>query len=641
MNWVLPEPSVELLLGGFLLLLVLVATTMSLAASNARAWRNTPLAADLPDLESQLRQRQERLRDLDAAIQRREGELRKRDDLAAEITHLERRLEELQAEIAALPEGQEEVAALRREIGEVLEQRAQAAEALAAAKAELTQAKEQTQDLERRAEAAGVRAQALEDREAELRRLLSTLEPEADEARRLREELSLLAGQRDERRGELDRIGAELAHRKQSLESLQREIEAAKKAADELKGLANERDRLLMAIDRLRDDERELQSKVDDLRAWIAANGSAAVGSAGGDDRESLLSDLTKVPACLRSGPIGDARSPMSETEALHEVNTYLRGHGLRFEDRTVKAFHTALKIAEHSPMTVLAGISGTGKSQLPRRYAEAMGMHFLQIAVQPRWDSPQDLLGFYNYIERGYRATELAQAMVHLDGFNWEAESKPFEGRLLLVLLDEMNLARVEYYFSEFLSRLEARPPANQVHEAARRAAAEIAIDVRTAAKQEAYRVFPDYNLIFTGTMNEDESTQALSDKVLDRSNVLQFSRPKDFAEPAPTESPTVSERWLRAGSWRSWVRPGSALQGAEADKVRNVVARLSDIMSECGRGFGHRLSHAIHAYVANYPAERHRPIDDALADQIEARILPKLRGLEVEPHGEPLRKL
>jgi hypothetical protein len=55
-----------------------------------------------------------------------------------------------------------------------------------------------------------------------------------------------------------------------------------------------------------------------------------------------------------------------------------------------------------------LAGVSGTGKSLLPRRYAEAMG--FLQIAVEPRWDSPQDLLGFYNYIEKNYRATDLAR---------------------------------------------------------------------------------------------------------------------------------------------------------------------------------------------------------------------------------------
>ena len=124
-------------------------------------------------------------------------------------------------------------------------------------------------------------------------------------------------------------------------------------------------------------------------------------------------------------------------------------------------AFHTALKINDTSQLTVLAGVSGTGKSLLPRRYAEAMGMHFLPIAVEPRWDSPQDLLGFYNYIEKRYRATDLARSLVHMDPYNTSTLAEgAFRDQMMLVLLDEMNLARVEYYFSEFLSRLETRPP-------------------------------------------------------------------------------------------------------------------------------------------------------------------------------------
>ncbi|MFC6496363.1 hypothetical protein ACFP8Z_01780 [Gemmobacter lanyuensis] len=84
------------------------------------------------------------------------------------------------------------------------------------------------------------------------------------------------------------------------------------------------------------------------------------------------------------------------------------------------------------------------------------MGIGFLQVPVQPRWDSPQDLMGFYNYIEGRFRPTDMARAMFALDAQN-NPDAVP--DRLLIVLLDEMNLARVEYYFSDFLSRLESRP--------------------------------------------------------------------------------------------------------------------------------------------------------------------------------------
>ena len=109
---------------------------------------------------------------------------------------------------------------------------------------------------------------------------------------------------------------------------------------------------------------------------------------------------------------------PRPEREALHAVSEYLRAYNLEYSTRTLLAFHTALKINDHSQLTVLAGVSGTGKSLLPRRYAEAMGFHFLQIAVEPRWDSPQDLLGFYNYIEKNYRATDLARILMHMDPY-------------------------------------------------------------------------------------------------------------------------------------------------------------------------------------------------------------------------------
>jgi tRNA A37 threonylcarbamoyladenosine biosynthesis protein TsaE len=197
-------------------------------------------------------------------------------------------------------------------------------------------------------------------------------------------------------------------------------------------------------------------------------------------DQNKLLDDLIKVPFTLEFPAIKQG-APRTEAEALHSVGQYLKAYNLKYSTRTVLAFHTALKINDHSQLTVLAGVSGTGKSLLPRRYAEAMGIHFLQIAVEPRWDSPQDLLGFYNYIEKNYRATDLARLLVHMDPYESAAPSNmDRRDHISLVLLDEMNLARVEYYFSEFLSRLEARPRYDEAGDERKRADAMIPIDIR-----------------------------------------------------------------------------------------------------------------------------------------------------------------
>ncbi len=155
-------------------------------------------------------------------------------------------------------------------------------------------------------------------------------------------------------------------------------------------------------------------------------------------------------------------------------------------------------------------------------------------MAVQPRWDSPQDMFGFYNYIEQRYKATELAQSLVRMDKWN-HPDKAEYADRMLLVLLDEMNLARVEYYFSEFLSKLEIRKSINPNNLGDRRKA-EISLDVGSRIKgQDVPRLYVHENVLFVGTMNEDESTQTLSDKVIDRANVLRFGRPEKMISDLP----------------------------------------------------------------------------------------------------------
>lgn len=345
--------------------------------------------------------------------------------------------------------------------------------------------------------------------------------------------------------------------------------------------------------------------------------------------------------------PLPLARARQDENSALERTERYLRALGLHYPRRVLHAFHAALKTADMSPLVVLAGISGTGKSLLPKRYAEAMGMHMVTLAVQPRWDSPQDLFGFFNHLEGRYKATELARAMVQFERYNRQGWAMPKdwdygrEDRMLLVLLDEMNLARVEYYFSEFLSKLETRRDVNE-QDAFDRAKAEISLDMGSLREDERnIRLYPGKNILFSGTMNEDESTQSLSDKVIDRACVMRFGRPNRMDGLGQPESDVTPEKdGLGFDNWSKWC--DNALSASDERTVNKWIKALNDGMDMLGKPFAHRVHQAILSYVGHYPrtsGQDHLRL--AIADQIEQRILPKLRGVELEGNEEAMEAI
>jgi len=432
-------------------------------------------------------------------------------------------------------------------------------------------------------------------------------------------------------REELEDLKAELAQHqtlKAELEFLRLKITEARDRRQDLD------DEYAQKSARLREIEEKLQKH------------QPIEGPTGGEpETDDTLADLVRPPACLEQKKV---QRPVSEKDALQQVRRHLEALKLHFPERTLYAFHTALKIAPISPLTVLAGISGTGKSLLPRRYAEAMGIDFLKIPVQPRWDSPQDMLGFYNYLEKRYKATELARALVHFDRYNWPVQAKIFKDRLLIVLLDEMNLARVEYYFSEFLSQLEGRPAPDQPDMDGIRKS-EIMLDIGGASGKSC-RIYPGHDMLFVGTMNEDESTQTLSDKVLDRANLLRFTRPNQLVNEALQGTGTPTDAYLPAPRWHGWRRQFRELPDHLRDKITTLVERLNNQLDELHRPFAHRVNQAMLAYIANYPGVAEPERGDgwesarmAFADQLEQRILPKLRGVDLGDAriSQPLRQI
>ena len=628
---------------------LLASASLAALGVGAAAWFETQRARLNPatrfeDLGARIQLRREELQRLDEQALVKQRELDDRDRKVAEIAALQAMLDALKLEYAGLEEA-------RRQIEEVKHDAAKASETYAEAKGEVERMQKELDALEmRKAELIALLAQADEltaktdQLTKEKRRLDEGAQEAAKALEALREEVAALRAERASvhaaiveaatltAEGERLRIERDRADTERNVA-----YTAAQEARDKLE-LAKDH----LAVEQLRLSQAEahrerLDGEVRYLEARKAAlDPSSGVSGSAPQFTAEVLNDLKLSPAPLR-GVANAALRDESEADALNAVTQHLRNLNLDYSMRTVFAFHTALKINDYSQLTVLSGVSGTGKSLLPRRYAQAMGISFLSIAVEPRWDSPQDLLGFYNYIERKYRATDLARALVHMDPYNTSGLSDgEAADRMILVLLDEMNLARVEYYFSEFLSRLEARPTFDGAQDAKARQDAEIPVDIR-GRPEGPIKLFPSHNVLFVGTMNDDESTQALSDKVLDRSNILQFAKPDHFQTDLRASAAPPRNGYLRLARWRAWIKPIGALNNSDREWIGDRIKKLSNIMENCGRPFGHRLNTAIFAYCANYPvvAGQADAVGKALADQIEFRILPKLRGLQIEDHA------
>lgn len=341
------------------------------------------------------------------------------------------------------------------------------------------------------------------------------------------------------------------------------------------------------------------------------------------------------------------------EMKWFNDVSKKIKEYGLEFNPRILKAFHTALKTAEWSPLAVLAGVSGTGKSELPQLYAKFGGINCLNVPVQPNWDSQEAMLGYYNTVSSKFEAQPLLQYLVQTQTANCEKTEKHEEYKCSLkeqmniVLLDEMNLAHIEQYFAEFLSKLEERR--GKKEECSQFPALAVKL-----GGTDAYPLPMGRNVLWVGTMNQDETTKSLSDKVLDRGIVINFPRPDKFKRRLNlNRNVKPEERYLSVETWNSWKLILNDQQVVETEKIiapyKELVEKINKSISNIGRAIGHRVWQSIENYIWNYPDVREeficRPkdlsdeafikeiskkMDPAFEDQLVQKIMPKLRGIE-----------
>ena len=425
------------------------------------------------------------------------------------------------------------------------------------------------------------------------------------------------------------------------LQQLSQQVQAKEKALRELQAQFNEQqssnlisEALGQAFDDLKDTlsqsmqnlaselvaQSQLTAQKTQLQQEVAALEEKAKNANTAETSDAAYEELEQPPAAIENFlEHFDSTETEDEDNALELFQDYLMGEGFFYSPRTLKAFHTSLKVQNINPISVLAGLSGTGKTQLALQYARFFNFYSEHVAVQPRWDSKDDLLGFYNFLEKRYQPTELVKALYYFHQIRNDSDSP-----MMMVILDEMNLARVEYYFSEFLSKMELRGnDRNYPNEKSK-------ISIGTQLNSRDF--FVGSNVVFVGTMNDDESTYSLSDKVLDRANVLHFGKPQKFEDNIHYNQ--VDPISISASTFNDWCNQEN-FPNRFPETLRTKINTLNEALDSVGKAFGYRVNKSITQYIQMYPgikraANREEQALVALADQIEMKIIPKLAGLE-----------
>jgi hypothetical protein len=247
-------------------------------------------------------------------------------------------------------------------------------------------------------------------------------------------------------------------------------------------------------------------------------------------------------------------------------------------------------------------------------------------IPVRPDWTDNRGLLGFHNPITGRYVTTDFLRLLLRA----MEHPEHPF-----FVVLDEMNLARVEHYFSDFLSAMESGQPI-ELHNDSLLEAGEMEDGI---AIPRALKIPP--NVFFTGTVNVDETTYMFSPKVLDRAFTLEFNDVdlQRFGDGTSVDSAGLKltglpgvlrfERLPRRADWTAF---GELLGG----ELRDIVVQLNTLLADEHRHFGYRVANEIARFVTLAAEQADGEDSEALWDALDLavlqKVLPKFHGTQQE---------
>ncbi len=301
----------------------------------------------------------------------------------------------------------------------------------------------------------------------------------------------------------------------------------------------------------------------------------------------------------------GPSGSPEPSLPAFAQICTEVSKHG-HFSESLIRKLDGGIWANKRRHFAVLTGLSGSGKTLLARAYGRAIAGtsdgysdQLCTIPVQPGWYDPTVLLGYVNPLQgNSYIRTPFLEFLLAAA----EAPARPFT-----VVLDEMNLSRPEQYFAPILSAMET------------------GVDLSLHREGEVFDGIPAQirypnNLVIIGTVNMDETTHGLSDKILDRAFTIEFWD-VDLAQ---------YPRWGKR-----------KLDSDQEGMARKLLQELMDGLKPARLHFGWRVVDDVLEYMERVATQGNSsdPVT-TLDNVVYAKILPKLRGDDSPRFRESLDK-
>ena len=277
---------------------------------------------------------------------------------------------------------------------------------------------------------------------------------------------------------------------------------------------------------------------------------------------------------------------------------------GLFYSIDDIRKFVASLGV---SKLMILQGMSGTGKTSIAVALGRFINVPSTVIPIQPMWKERSDLLGYYNEFTGKFNETVILEKL-------YEAS---FSNKIFVIVLDELNIARVEYYFSEFLSLLELPVTSDR-----RLVVAAAGANGDPVKMSHGKIPFPD-NVWFLGTANNDDSTFAITDKVYDRAMVLNLDKRAQRFDVYEETSPIK----VSYDQFMNLVKSAFDTYSLSEEGKQKIAVFDHYLSSTFHVTFGNRILMQIGKYVPIYLACGGTE-NEALDDMLSKKILRKLEA-------------
>lgn len=353
----------------------------------------------------------------------------------------------------------------------------------------------------------------------------------------------------------------------------------------------------------------QINSLTSEGVATSVAGGGTTLKTEELDDREKVFPALSRM----------DVEYEGYEQDKLEEVDITLNDLCERFRNYLAKEeklyydidtirFFISGFAASH--FMILEGLSGTGKSSLPRYFAKFVNANLLFIAVQATWRDKTNLIGYFNNFSNNYQETEFLESLYHA---NYNPDM------IHIFVLDEMNISRVEYYFADFLSVLEYPEEQWKIK------IMQLPFNFIPPAKLDNGIITIPANSYFVGTANKDDSTFTITDKVYDRAITIDFDDRNDaFVVDGNAEDIQLSQTTFNKLLTEAKNNPKYQLVEEDYEKFHHITDYINE---QFDITFGNRILHQIEQVVPTFVACGGKK-EDALDFLLSRKIIAKIEG-------------